>query len=400
MEDLNNKINCCVYMHVNKINGKMYIGWTSRNPEDRWGVNGNQYTKKYHPVFYAAINKYKWDNFEHIIIQDGLTEDEAKQLEIYLIALYRTNVCRWGNEANGYNMTDGGDGTTGHKQTEDARKKISDASKKHWENEEYRLKQIERLIGENNPFYGKSHTEETKNVLRIASTGKIPSEETCIKISEALTGIKRSEETKKKMSESQKQLYQDEDRRLQLSVKLKEYYANPENHPNYGKHLSEETKRKIAIANGRPVLQFSKNGEFIEEYLTTEDAAKLNNVHQANISKCCLKEYVTTGGYMWIYKDEYDQNKSIFEQVKQYDFYQTRPDYVSPDNVSIVQLDKNGEFIQEYRSIAYAIRETDIIHICECCQGKRKTAGGFKWMYKEDYDKLTQQNDSNEIKPI
>ena len=31
--------------------------------------------------------------------------------------------------------------------------------------------------------------------------------------------------------------------------------------------------------------------------------------------------------------------------------------------------------------------------ICACCRGRQKTAGGFRWMYKEDYDELTKQND-------
>lgn len=35
-----------------------------------------------------------------------------------------------------------------------------------WNKEEYRTKQIERMTGDNNPFYGKTHTEETKQLLR------------------------------------------------------------------------------------------------------------------------------------------------------------------------------------------------------------------------------------------
>jgi len=34
-------------------------------------------------------------------------------------------------------------------------------------------------------------------------------------------------------------------------------------------------------------------------------------------------------------------------------------------------------------------------HISNCCNNKCKKAGGFKWMYKEDYDEyIKQQNES------
>ena len=42
-----------VYQHKNKINGKVYIGITSRTPEDRWGANGCNY--KSSPHFYLAF---------------------------------------------------------------------------------------------------------------------------------------------------------------------------------------------------------------------------------------------------------------------------------------------------------------------------------------------------------
>ena len=56
---------------------------------------------------------------------------------------------------------------------------------------ETRQKQSEANRGENNPFYGKQHTEKSKLQISIKNTGKIkgpPSEETRVKISEALVG--------------------------------------------------------------------------------------------------------------------------------------------------------------------------------------------------------------------
>jgi group I intron endonuclease len=79
-----------VYMHVNKINGKRYIGITGQNPKKRWGTNGCGYDETNQLMFHNVIKKYGWDNFEHIIIDTGLDEGDAKRMEIYLIKKYNT----------------------------------------------------------------------------------------------------------------------------------------------------------------------------------------------------------------------------------------------------------------------------------------------------------------------
>lgn len=51
----------------------------------------------------------------------------------------------------------------------------------------------------------------------------------------------------------------------------------------------------------------------------------------------------------------------------------------------VLQYTKEGEFIAEYPSTMEAERQTGISkHIPDVCNGKRKTAGGFIWRYKED----------------
>ena len=133
----------CVYMHTNIINGKKYIGQTCRKPEQRWGHNGSGYLRKYkdrrynQPLFAHAILKYGWDNFTHEVLFDNLSKEEACLLEQCYIALYDTT-----NRNKGYNRTTGGESFN---HTADTKKALSDLYK-----------------GENNPFYGKHHTEETK----------------------------------------------------------------------------------------------------------------------------------------------------------------------------------------------------------------------------------------------
>ncbi len=91
-----------VYMHKNKFNGKEYIGITCQRFKYRCGKNGNNYEEC--PRFWRAIQKYGWDNFEHIILLSGLTKEEACKKEIELIEKHQTR-----NEQFGYNLSKGGD---------------------------------------------------------------------------------------------------------------------------------------------------------------------------------------------------------------------------------------------------------------------------------------------------
>lgn len=58
--------------------------------------------------------------------------------------------------------------------------------------------------------------------------------------------------------------------------------------------------------------------------------------------------------------------------------------------LQVVKL-KNGVLIEIYDKILDAAKDNIGCYtssIAQCCKGTRKTAGGFEWMYKEDYDKL------------
>ena len=190
-----------VYEHITP-SGKRYIGITSReNPNQRWR-NGNGYKDT---LFGRAIEKYKWENIQHNILFDDLTEKEAKWLENYLICYYWTFVGF--KNSKGYNMTLGGEGTVGWKPSKETRRKQSEAHKgeknpnycKH-PTEETRRKQSEANKG-NQYFKGKHHTEETRRKQSEANKGQIPWNKG---IPAWNKGIPQTEDAKRKNSEAHK----------------------------------------------------------------------------------------------------------------------------------------------------------------------------------------------------
>lgn len=113
-------------MHKNKINGKVYIGITKQKPEYRWN-DGNGYKKQ---LFFKAIKKYGWDNFEHIILLKNLSKEEAEKKEIEFIKKYDSHCNKYG-----YNVLDD---INKHKTERNLRKKVKKREVKNTTREKLR----------------------------------------------------------------------------------------------------------------------------------------------------------------------------------------------------------------------------------------------------------------------
>ena len=289
-----------IYLIKNKLNGKIYVGQTTEEKGfngryERSGI-GIERVYKYHKCnkdnnkshnshLLRSIEKYGFDSFEVIEEFDvAFNREELDKLESLYIDIYQTR-----NKAYGYN--DKGGGSHG-KLSKETKKKLSEKAKLR--------------TGENNSFYGKHHSEETKQKIREANSGKHLTEEHKQKLREANKGKCHTDETKKKIGEAN--------------------YGKK--HPFHNRHHSEETKQKMSKSH--------KGKHHSEET-------------KKNMGKKII--CITT-------------NK-VFDTIKEsMDFY---------------RVDKSS--------------------ICECCKGKRKSAGKLKdgtklqWMNYEEY--LKQQNKDN-----
>ena len=174
-----------VYVHTRLDNGEPFYVGKGTVKRIRRTTNRNQHWKR-------IVNKC--NGFGSIIIKSGLTEDDAFQLEKDTIAEYRIkniNLC---------NYTDGGDGPSGYKHTDECKLKMSELAKgrpapnkgcktSDAAKEKMRIAKLGRKLS-------KEHIEK----VAASKRGKPLSYECRMKISNALTGKKHTEEARMKMS--------------------------------------------------------------------------------------------------------------------------------------------------------------------------------------------------------
>jgi len=172
-----------IYKCTNLCNGKIYIGKTVDKLAKRKREHLLAALRGSQSYFLASIRKYGKENFKWEVIDRCLFNEPLCDLEKHYIELYGCMA------PNGMNLTLGGDGVNGCVRSKETREKISLAKR-----------------GEKNPFYGKHHSEETKNKMRRPGLGKGRhlSDETKRKLSMANTGHKCSEDSRRKMSESRR----------------------------------------------------------------------------------------------------------------------------------------------------------------------------------------------------
>jgi group I intron endonuclease len=172
-----------IYKHTSP-SGKSYIGQT-KDYNRRCAEHQSSDVCR---ALNSAIKKYEWDNFQHEILMEGLSLDEANHWEPVLIAEHDTLA------PNGYNLRTGGLNSS---PSEETKTRMSNSST------------------------GKTHTEETKAKISEAKLGHIVSDEAKAKLSTARLGKKRSnftDETKAKMSASRLGYAHSEETKAKISA--------------------------------------------------------------------------------------------------------------------------------------------------------------------------------------
>jgi len=229
-----------IYRIDNLENGKFYIGQTIQTLRRRWNDHvSDTRNLSDEMVIHLAMRKYGIDAFtmEPIHTIECETKDELKkqlnELEIHAIEQLKPD----------YNVAKGGLGHTG----------VSTPR-----------------FGTDNHFYGKKHTEETKQRISEASKGRF-------------LGIKLPEETKRKMSECKK-------------GDKHPFKKNPE-----FRLRAIQNMQSLIQSNKKRVSQFTKDDIFIREFHSVNEAAESIQVTPSAVTVCLKGRTKTSGGFKWKY---------------------------------------------------------------------------------------------------
>ncbi len=183
-----------VYMIEHVATGRRYIG-KSVDVEHRIAVHftpGQHERSTSH--IHKAIGKYGRDAFRVVVLEHCDDDETARAREVVWIRALETKT------PNGFNLTDGGDGTSGFRPSDETRAKLSAARRGSKRSAETRAKMSAAQRGR------PRHSDETKAKIAASklgntySVGRKLSEETRAKISAGNTGKEISADVRARMS--------------------------------------------------------------------------------------------------------------------------------------------------------------------------------------------------------
>ncbi len=195
-----------IYKITNKINNKIYIGQTIHTLLYRWNNHIRASNRGSNIYFHKAIRKYGKDSFNIEKLADAFSKEELNSLEIQYIKQYNSLA------PNGYNTSTGGEGGNNFSNNPNIaiiKQHMSEGRKRYfanWTEEERKLfseKQKRKALDPN----GIMQSQEYKEKMRIACTGKKMPEHTKIILKEKFIGREVNKDLRQKWRTNRKGKY-------------------------------------------------------------------------------------------------------------------------------------------------------------------------------------------------
>lgn len=157
----------------------------------------------------------------------------------------------------------------------------------------------------------------------------------------------------------------------------KHFYGN--NNSNYG---NKYNLNPLSI----PIIQIDILGNIVKEWSSNTEASEILNICPNSILGCCKGKRHIAGGYQWIYKKDYNENKD----------YTYIPG--KTNNRITICIDIYGNYIKTYYSNKELLTDGfKPSNVSQVCNGSKKTHKGYIFrnfftMTKENKDKLINEN--------
>lgn len=199
----------CIYKIQNLQNGKIYVGQTVHTAEARFAKHKQAALRGVASKLYNAIRKYGEKQFSVITIEicDPSVLNIREQYHIRQLDSY----------VNGYNMTTGGDSYS-YEFSDADRKKMSEAAKKRWENEEeerQRYSERQQRRWKNSEYRSRVSTKISTTMTQVAQTDRVQRRERMLE-------IMKDPAQRKRRSEANVRYFENSSNRSQRTKQLQE----------------------------------------------------------------------------------------------------------------------------------------------------------------------------------
>jgi len=153
-------------------------------------------------------------------------------------------------------------------------------------------------------------------------------------------------------------------------------FINYDNCMNYNPSASSCAMYGTDNYQARAIVQIDKNGKVIKEYSYIKEAAEYE---PSAITACCKGKLKSHKGYFWMYREDYKEIGFIKDNYTNANLSHKK---------SVVQIDLKGNIIKIFNKIVdVEIDGFSSKNVSYACNGKRKSCGGYLWIYLADFQK-------------
>lgn len=157
------------------------------------------------------------------------------------------------------------------------------------------------------------------------------------------------------------------------AIRLEKYYIEKFDSCRNGYNMN---KGGVGGFNARAIVCLTLDGVFVKRYDSAEDAEKEDGFYSSDVLVSCKNKHRTCKKHIFMFEDEYLR-------------YGAR-EYIKPGSEkmkTIIQCDKNGNFMNKYKSVQEASQKTNVRRstISGVLTGTYKSAGGYIFVYEKDF---------------